>query len=106
MRPLVAPFSASYSTNSSGEPTPAVTPGSKATTVAADGGLLKATFQSGGTINNTAINRPIRLDPSEFTLKPRLLKVNNSQDCIESVCKRHLRGEKPPFKLRELPCSP
>jgi hypothetical protein len=51
---------------------PAVTLGSKATTVAADGGLLKATFQSGGTINNTAINRPIRLDPSEFTLKPRL----------------------------------
>jgi hypothetical protein len=63
-----------------------VTLGSKATTVAADGGLLKATFQSGGTTNNTAISRPIRLDQSEFTLKPRLLKVNNSQHCIESVC--------------------
>src|ERR1700692_4524627 len=70
MRPLVAAFSASYSTKSSGEPTPAVTLGSKATTVAADGCLLKATFQGGGTINNPAINRHIRPDPSDIIRKP------------------------------------
>src|SRR6202035_389701 len=75
MRPLVTAFSASYSTNSSGEPTPAVTLGSKATTVAADGCRLKATFQRDGTINHTAINRLARLDQSGITLKPVPLKL-------------------------------
>jgi hypothetical protein len=67
---LVAPFSASYSTNSSGEPTPAVRLGSRATTVAADGCSLNATFQRDGTINDTAINHLIRADQSRITLKP------------------------------------
>jgi hypothetical protein len=74
MRPLVAPFSASYSTNSRGEPTPAVTLGSKATTVAADGCLLGATFQRDGTINNTASNRLLGPDQSGITLNPVPLK--------------------------------
>src|ERR1700692_2283694 len=74
MRPLVAAFSASYSTKSSCEPTPAVTLGSKATTVAAEGCLPGATFQRGGTINNTAINHRLRPDPSEITVKPAPLE--------------------------------
>src|SRR5882757_5079573 len=70
MRPLVTPFSASYSAKSSGAPTPAVTPGSKATTVAAGGCSLEAIFQSNGTVNAAAINCLKNSDWSGIILQP------------------------------------
>jgi hypothetical protein len=61
MRPLVTPFSASYSAKSNGAPAPAVTLGSKATTVAVESCALEAVLRNDSAVN-AAINPHKRPD--------------------------------------------